>query len=62
MSRAERIARTKRVVARRQRLAKSVTKVRRKPGELRKTPPVCYCTICRLSRRAVRVSTAPSYD
>jgi hypothetical protein len=49
MTRAERRARTERVVRRRLRRASSHWKST--PGKLKKRPAVCYCTMCRLSRK-----------
>lgn len=50
--RGERRRRTERIVARRLQYApKCYCKT---PGKLRKRPPVCYCTICRLARKPAR--------
>lgn len=51
--RGERRRRTERVVCRRLRNAAS-DHWRKTPGRLKKRSPVCYCTICRLSRKPVR--------
>lgn len=52
MDRSERRARTERIVKRRLKAApKGDTFFRAVPGKLRKKPPVCYCRICRMSRK-----------
>lgn len=50
MNRAERRARTARIVKRRCVAAKR-TGMPMKPGEFKKRPPVCYCPMCRLARK-----------
>lgn len=49
MTRGERRARTDRIVKRRVKQAK-VTSFRTIPGKLKKTPPICYCVVCRWAR------------